>query len=47
MDVDRSGDRLMIGSSTGGLWISENGGDDWQTISNTLPQIYVARFARS
>lgn len=46
LDVDLSGDRLVMGSSTGGLWISENGGDRWQGISNLLPPIYVARFSR-
>ncbi len=46
LDVDSDGNQLAMGSSTGGLWISENGGDDWQGISNTLPQIYVARFSR-
>lgn len=46
LDVDATGDLLAMGSSTGGLWISENGGDDWQCVSNHLPQIYVARFSR-
>ncbi|QDT67094.1 WD40/YVTN/BNR-like repeat-containing protein [Calycomorphotria hydatis] len=45
LDVDDSGERLAMGSSTGGLWISENGGDNWQAVSNTLPQIYTVRFA--
>lgn len=45
LDVDQSGERLVMGSSTGGLWISENGGDDWQCFSNLLPPIYVARFS--
>lgn len=47
LDVDQTGDRLVMGSSTGGLWISEDGGDSWQTISNTLPQIYCVRFERN
>ncbi len=46
LDVDASGNRLAMGSSTGGLWISENGGDDWNCVSNLLPPIYVARFSR-
>ena len=46
MDVDASGDRLAAGSSTGGLWISEDGGDAWTEISTTLPQIYCLRFRR-
>ena len=45
LDVDESGDRLVMGSTTGGLWISENGGDDWKLITAHLPPIYCARFA--
>lgn len=46
LDVDASGNLLVMGSSTGGLWISENGGDHWQCVSNVLPPIYTARFSR-
>jgi hypothetical protein len=45
LDVDATGSRLALASSTGGLWISENEGDDWCLVSNTLPQIYVVRFS--
>lgn len=45
LDVDSTGDRLVMGSSTGSLWVSENGGDSWQTVATHLPQIYCARFA--
>ncbi|MGZ8197316.1 MAG: WD40/YVTN/BNR-like repeat-containing protein [Burkholderiales bacterium] len=43
--VDGSGERLAFGSTTGGLWISENRGDAWQCISAHLPPIAVVRFA--
>ena len=46
MDIDATGEELVMGSSTGGLWISSNGGEQWETISNTLPQIYCVRFRR-
>jgi hypothetical protein len=46
LDIDQSGEKLAMGSSTGGLWISENSGDHWDSISNLLPQIYVVRFSR-
>ncbi|MEO2018771.1 MAG: hypothetical protein ABGZ53_30860, partial [Fuerstiella sp.] len=46
LDTDDTGRQLAMGSSTGGLWISENDGDDWCTVSNMLPQIYVVRFSR-
>ena len=43
--VDASGERLAMGSTTGGLWLSENGGDRWQCLSVHLPPIYCVRFA--
>jgi photosystem II stability/assembly factor-like uncharacterized protein len=47
MDVDTTGERLIFGSTTGSLWVTENGGDSWQTISTHLPPIYCVRFANS
>ncbi|MEM9588010.1 MAG: exo-alpha-sialidase [Planctomycetota bacterium] len=46
LDVDASGRQLVMGSSTGGLWISEDHGDAWTELSHTLPPIYVTRFSR-
>ncbi len=43
--VDASGERLAMGSTTGGLWISEDGGDSWQTAPARLPPVYAVRFA--
>lgn len=43
--IDTSGNRLAMGSTTGGLWVTENGGDAWQEITHTLPPIYAVRFA--
>ena len=45
LDVDESGSRLALGSTTGGLWISEDGGDAWESISTQLPPIYQVLFA--
>ena len=45
-DIDHTGDRLMFGSTTGSLWVSEDGGDSWQTISSNLPPIYAVRFEK-
>jgi hypothetical protein len=45
LDIDGSGDRLAFGSTTGSVWVSENGGDSWQTVSSNLPPIYAVRFA--
>ena len=46
LDIDAAGNRLAMGSSTGGLWITENGGESWSCVSTTLPQIYCVRFRR-
>lgn len=43
--LDPSGTRLAIGSTTGGLWVSDNQGDSWTCVSHTLPPIYAVQFA--
>ena len=43
--IDAAGERLAMGSTSGGLWVSENGGDAWQEIPVRLPPIYAVRFA--
>lgn len=44
LDVDKTGERLAFGSTTGSLWISENSGDSWQTLSANLPPIHAVQF---
>lgn len=44
LDVDSSGDRLAFGSTTGGLWASDNSGESWQEITTRLPPVYCVRF---
>lgn len=44
LDIDAGGERLAMGSTTGGLWLSDNGGDTWQTLSAHLPPIYAVRW---
>ena len=46
LDVDETGNRLAMGSTTGSLWISENQGDSWQTASTHLPPVYSVRFEK-
>jgi hypothetical protein len=46
LDVDETGTRLVFGSTTGNVWISEDSGDSWQTVSSTLPPVYAARFEK-
>jgi hypothetical protein len=45
LDIDGSGDRLAIGSTTGGLWVSEDQGESWHTVAQNLPPVYAVRFA--
>ncbi len=45
LDVDAGGQRLAMGSTTGGLWISEDGGNVWHENDARLPPIYAVKFA--
>ena len=45
LDGDKTGNRLAFGSTTGNLWVSEDQGDSWKTVSNVLPPIHAVRFA--
>jgi photosystem II stability/assembly factor-like uncharacterized protein len=45
LDVDGNGKRLAMGSTTGALWSSNNGGRSWQLVNAHLPPIYAVRFA--
>ena len=38
------GRTLLMGTTTGGLWASADGGDRWSTVSTNLPPIYAVRF---
>jgi hypothetical protein len=44
LDVDDSGNMLAMGSTTGGLWLSDDAGESWRTLSTHLPPIYAVRF---
>ena len=44
LEVDASGTRLLMGSTTGGLWASRDGGASWQTVARNLPPIACVRF---
>jgi photosystem II stability/assembly factor-like uncharacterized protein len=46
LDVDDTGDRLAFGSTTGSVWISEDAGDSWRTVSSHLPPVYAVRFEK-
>ncbi|MBL9150979.1 MAG: hypothetical protein JNK37_00755 [Verrucomicrobiales bacterium] len=44
LDVTGDGRTLAFGSTTGSVWISEDGGDSWQRLSAELPPVYCVRF---
>ena len=44
LDVSDDGEVLAFGSTTGSVWISDDGGDSWERISSDLPPIYCLRF---
>lgn len=44
LDVDGTGARLAMGSTTGNLWVSMDGGDRWTLVSAHLPPIAQVAF---
>lgn len=44
LDVGGTGERLAMGSTTGGLWVSDDQGDSWEEVTQHLPPIYAVRF---
>ena len=46
LDIDADGQCLIMGSTTGNLWISENRGDHWESLSNYLPPVYAVNFLK-
>ncbi|MCC6783623.1 MAG: exo-alpha-sialidase [Planctomycetes bacterium] len=45
LDIAADGERLAFGSTTGGLWVTENGGDEWHALPVRLPPVHCVRFA--
>ena len=43
--IDATGERLAFGSTTGGVWITGDGGDAWQALPARLPPILAMTFA--
>lgn len=42
--VGRDGRTLLMGSTTGNLWASGDGGERWSAVSGHLPPVYALRF---
>lgn len=45
--VDAEGKVLAMGSTTGSLFLSDDGGESWQCVSTHLPPVYALRFVES
>ena len=43
--VDETGDRLAIGSTTGGVWVTDDQGDHWAAVPARLPPVHAVKFA--
>lgn len=43
--VDGTGSRLVMGSTTGNLWVSADGGEGWRLLSAHLPPVAALAFA--
>jgi len=43
--LDQRGDRLAFGSTSGNLYVTDDRGESWQTVSNNLAPVYSVRFA--
>jgi hypothetical protein len=44
LTIDKTGDRLAFGTTTGNVYVTEDQGDSWAEISNSLPPVYAVRF---
>ncbi len=44
LDVDQSGEWFAMDSTTGALWITENGGENWKEITTHLVSAFRYRF---
>jgi hypothetical protein len=43
--LDVSGDRLAFGSTTGNVFLSDDGGEHFVPLGSHLPPVYSVRFA--
>jgi len=45
LEIAPEGETLAFGSTTGGLWTSDNQGDSWNLLTAHLPPVHAVRFA--
>ncbi len=43
--LDKTGDTLVFGTTTGNLYLSNDRGESWETVNNNLAMIYSVEFA--
>ena len=43
--LDKQGDTLVFGTTTGNVYLSDDRGESWRCIANNMPPIYSVRFA--
>ncbi|HZS41094.1 MAG TPA: hypothetical protein VFF06_29900 [Polyangia bacterium] len=43
--LDARGDRVCFGSTTGNVYVSEDGGENWRCVGNNFPPVHSVRFA--
>ena len=46
LDVTADGQTLALASTTGGLWVSTDSGDQWQSVSRDLPPVAMVHFVK-
>ena len=44
MDIASDGEQLAFGSTTGNLWVTANGGEEWHAVAHSLPPIHAVRY---
>ncbi|MEM7311751.1 MAG: exo-alpha-sialidase [Planctomycetota bacterium] len=44
MDIGPAGNRLAFGSTTGNLWTTSDGGQQWELVATHLPPVYAVRY---
>jgi hypothetical protein len=45
LDVDSTGERLAMASTTGSLWVSDDSGDSWSHVTSALPPVSCVRWS--
>ena len=44
LDIDKSGNNLAFGSTTGSVWTTDDQGEHWKLLTSNLPPVYALQF---